>query len=386
MLLALALVAGCLNQPATRAKTIGGGKAYDSPFPVEEFGKYPPPASRVTPLTWAGRSGWRTCLKESYRNPTGRLSLDLEWPRMAWIEAKSSTTCPTEVILGGLRAGREVVYSARPGRIVESVRLSSPWVAVVERDELAEWDWNLLLLRVGSAGSRRLASGRENGSGKAQFCPSPAFERDLLVWDERGRWKGKPANLIRACRVSSSRCLTIAAGNVHLPALSGSKVVWNRESVSATRQGVGVTSVLEQWKEGGRRSRLRTTPYAMFASICDETVVWLDMRRKWLHQPAMADVYCLDESKRILRLSGDGLTNQALAGSGLAVWEDAAGKIRAADISRRRGYRLASFGGREAVLLDVEGRRVAYEIQPDVRKSTFERTLVVEELTKQGAY
>ncbi|RJQ52000.1 MAG: hypothetical protein C4521_11470 [Actinobacteria bacterium] len=381
--LVLLLVAGCYPGPATSPR---GGL-------FSRFGSYPPLPKAMEPhLKWQSPGTWRTVVRERYRSVGGRTSIDLDASRLLWVEAKTGSareaSGPASVVMREAGGGRTVVWSATAGRIVESAHLSHPFLAVLERSASRVWDWRLLVGRVepgmrGKTGGCRLkeiASGKRNGAGKRQFLPTIDLDGDLLVWDERERRGGRSSNVIVRYDLRTRSRSVLARGNVHMPSVSQGRVAWNEESVTASRSGVGVTSRIRETDETGGCGSLRSTSHAMFATRSRDLLAWLDIRRRLLSQPAIADVYCSLRRGPTLRLTNDGLSTQAIAGDGLVAWQDLTGAIFAADVGRLEGFRLVKRGGREGVLWDVDGRRLVYELQPRLSGSGDEREMVVLEL------
>ncbi len=382
---AVALVGGCSAQPSASPKAVIGGTEYSGFFPKAAFGAYPPsPPSRRPAFRWETDAP-PVRLLQRYADPVGRLSVDIDWPRLAWVEAATEeegggATGPRRVVVGLSSGEKRAVYEAAAGRIVESVKLSYPWLALLERAEPDAFDWRILLLRLPSRKARLLASGKDNGAGKRQFVPSLAFDRGVLAWDERVKAGRGYTNRIRTFDCRRGQYRDAAKGNVHLPSVANGRIGWNEERTTARREGVAVSSSL-CITTGMKRERGTGTPQAMFVSMSEDTVVWLDMRRRLLNQPAMADAYCLAGKDRLpLRLTRDGLCSQALAGDGIVAWQDVKGRVLVADLSKDTGYRLAGFGRREAMLWDVDGRLVAWELQPELDDARMERELVVQEI------
>lgn len=368
------LPAGCARAPAGSESVKAPTQALGQVLPPAKLGAYPaaPPASEMR-IRWqrTASRAWRTVVRQGYQGPPGgRISVDLDGSRLAYAEARAAKgdpggAHPNTVLLQKLGAAPKTVLRLPAGMVVESVRLSYPWLVRIERPSSREWDWRLVALNLENRTAKAVARGSETGLAEEQFVPSPALDGRLLTWDQRVRRHGRPANVIRACDLGSGRATTVdGSGNEHIPDVHDGRIIWNEEIMSQKAGRVAVRSDLFAAVHGGGRRRLTRTGFAMFASIGRRTLVWLDLRRGWLDQPAISNVYCRWDGGRATKVTSTGLVDRALAGDGIVGWQDALSGVCVVDLRSRRGWRLTR-GTDDAVLCDVDGRRVAYEIQPN---------------------
>lgn len=378
LLVAAAMVAGCFGSPAAmEGRSAAEVRSQEGgPFANPALGPYPPaPQAKRLTARWEAdaSSDWRTLWRASYSGtttPAGRQSLDLDG---AWMVYIVSTTVagsrfgsePNTLILERIGGGSEVVARVRAGRIIESAAISYPWVVWTERSGDRVGDWRIVARRMPRARKTTVAKA-DTRLKERQFAPNIALDAGLLAWDQRvSAAKGQPANRVLAHELRTGRRWCVDGdGRGHMPAVSGRRVFWNREAVRPKADGVGVTSDIYAAAVGAKGRRLTRTGFAMFPAAHESVLAWLNMRRAWLHQPAMADLYYRAGSGPTIRITLSGLAERAEVGDNLIAWQETPGRVCGLDLSAGRAYRLAGWRGREATLLDVDRRRVAYELAP----------------------
>lgn len=392
------LLAGCTGRPAGNpTDATGGGDIRTRPelFSESRSGAYPPPPGvRRMPIRWLSGVGdtgpsRRLVDREKYgASPVGRISLDLDGSRMAYVLATAvggnrNDVQPNALVLRNLGGRPRILGRTGQGRIFESVRLSYPWIAWVERDSERVWDWTIRARDL--AGERDIMVAKRDGRlGVRQFPPSISLDGGLLVWDQRVSKAGRSSNVVAAFELARRRKVVVdESGLGHSPCVSGRRIWFNEEIVRRRGDKVGVKSDIYSVEPLGARRRVTGTGFAMFAEARGNTLAWLDMRRYWLHQPAIADAYYRRRGGGPRRITTSGLAERVLAGDDLIAWQETPGRVSAVDVRTRRGYRLTGASGREGLLFDVDGRRVAFELQPDPWRG--ERTnyeLVIVELDR----
>lgn len=396
VLVAASMAAGCFGSPAARTggSIAGLGHKKSGPFADPRLGPYPPPPrARRLRVHWekSARPSWRTVWRTSYTetdSPAGRLSLDLDGSMFTYVRATADRRSraglePGTLVLSRIGGAQRVIARARPGNIIEGARLSPSWVVWVERGADRVGDWTLIACRMPEMRRRTIARA-DSRLREKQFAPNVSLEGDLLAWDQRVATRRGPANAIFASdlRTGRKQCVD-GPGQAHSPAIAEGTVFWNEETIRSQGGKIAVRSDIFAATPGGRERRLTRTGFAMFASAHGSTLAWVDMRRNWLNQPAIADVYCRLGAGPVMRVTDHGLTERVLAGKDILVWQVTPGRVCALDTRTSRAYRLAGWASKEAVLWDVDEGRVAYELQPNPFRNDNAYELVIAELKTQ---
>lgn len=289
---------------------------------------------------------------------------------------------PNALVLDHVQGERTIIRRAPPGAVLETPELAYPWVCWVERSAEREWDWRIASHNL-RTGETTVVARSDRRLGKRQFVPTIALERGLLAWDQRRRTSAGGGNVVRAVELATGRRYTVdASGLSHVPEVSDGAVFFNREWIRPDKGEVAVKSDVFVARPGASARRLTRTGFAMFASASHRTLAWLNLRRFWLSQPALADVYCRWKGGPALRVTDSGLVDRVEAGDELVAWQETPCRVSAVDLRESRGYRLAGLDGREALLCAVDGKRVAYELQPRPGRPEGDYELVIVQLTR----